>query len=285
MAFRRAAALGLLLPLAAFAGPAHAQGGEGGGGNAASTLDVEYNIYVGGITLGQLTMSLRMEGESYKAISTLRTSGVVDALWSAKIEASSSGTIEGGNLKPTLYYASSQHSDANQQVTVKFPASGAPSYFAEPAYSNPARLAQPADQVNTLDPVSAMVSIATAFRSQGAKPCGTTLPIYDARRRYEVALSFERNANVDMDNGLYAGPVDICRLVHKPISGAPQKISRDGKLPLLRAWMISVQSSADPSRRFVVPLRIWTQAGDIGIAAAVLSSVRLDGAKLAKLNK
>lgn len=287
MAFRRGAALGLLLSLAASAPPVHAQGGERGGGDAAaaSTLDVEYSIYVGGITLGQLTISMRMEGGAYKAISTLRTSGVVNAVWSAKIEASTSGMIEGGALKPQLYYASSQSEARNQQVTVKYPEGSAPTFFAEPAYLDPQKIVMPdAQKLGTLDPVSAMVTITTALGAEGAKPCVATLPVYDARRRYDVGLTFERKTNVNMDNGLYSGPVEICRIAYNPLAGAPQQVLADGKLPPLRAWMAPLQSSADPSRRYMIPLRIWAES-DFGIAAAVLTSVRLDGTKLTKINK
>lgn len=283
IAFRRAAALGLLLSVSAALQSAHAQGGEREASAVASTLDVEYNIYFGGITLGQLSIALRMEGGSYKAISTLRTSGVVDALWSAKIEASSNGIIENGQLKPVLYYASSQHDESNQQVTVKYPPGAAPTFFAEPAYKDPQRIVMKDEQkIHTLDPVSAMVSITTALGADGAKPCGIVLPVYDARRRYDVSLTLERNAKVDMDNGLYSGQVQVCRIAYKPLAGAPQRVLRNGNLPPVHAWVAPLQSKIDPSRRYMIPLRIWAES-EIGIAAAVVSSIKLDGVKLTKL--
>jgi hypothetical protein len=285
MAFCRGAAAGLIFAVMALAPPAHAVGGEDVAASA-STLDVTYTIYAGGITLGELSVGVRMEGDAYKAISTLRTSGVVDALWRAKIEASSSGTVENGRVKPSLYYASSQHDDVNQQVTVTYPANGAPTYRAEPAYRDPKRIAMPdAQKINTLDPVSAMVSLTTmlAGGGDGAKPCAIALPVYDARRRYDVALSFERNTKVNMDNGLYSGAVDVCRLAYKPIAGPPQRVVRDGKLPPVRVWMAETKDAADPSRLYRIPLRIWAES-DFGIAAAVLTSVKIDGTKLSKLN-
>jgi hypothetical protein len=278
-------ACGALLLVAGIARPAFAVGGEDAPGTAASvsTLDVQYDIYLGGVSLGALTMSVRIEGDAYKAISSLQTSGVANAFSRTKIDGSSNGRIADGVPRPLLYFANSQHGEKNQQVTVKFPLDGPPTIFAEPAYRDPQRILM-ADELklHALDPVSAMVSFTTSFDTDQKNPCDIKLPVYDARRRYDVGLSYVRKSNVRMDNGLYEGPVEICKVDYKPLAGARQNVLKNGKFPPIYAWLTSLQSSADPARRYMLPLRIWVES-ELGIGAAVASSIKLDGTKLVKL--
>ena len=66
----------------------------------ASTLELSYDLYVGGISLGKVAMSARFQGSDYKAISTLETSGIVNAFWQSKIEAASNGLARPGRCPP-----------------------------------------------------------------------------------------------------------------------------------------------------------------------------------------
>jgi hypothetical protein len=279
------AVCGALLSVATLTQPAFAVGGEDAPGIAAgvSTLDVQYDIYLGGISLGALSMSVRIEGDAYKAISSLQTSGVANAFTRTKIDGSSSGVIDGDAPKPTLYFANSQHGENNQQVTVKFPLDGPPTFFAEPAYRNPKRIEMPDNvKLHSLDPVSAMVSFTTSYDLNRKDPCRVTLPVFDAQRRYDIGLSFVKDTDIRMDNGLYAGPVQVCKIAYKAVAGARQYVAKNGKLPPIFTWLTSLQSTAVPARHYILPLRIWAES-ELGVAAAVASSVKLDGVKLVKL--
>ncbi len=85
--------------------PASGAGGEDPAIDSApsSTLDLTYNLYVGGIPLGKVAMSARFQGNDYKAISSLETKGVVNAFWQSKIETASSGSATKDKLRPSLY--------------------------------------------------------------------------------------------------------------------------------------------------------------------------------------
>ena len=51
------------------------------------------------------------------------------------------------------------------------------------------------------------------------KPCGAVAPVFDGRRRYDVALSYVKKTDVQMDNGLYQGPVLVCQIHYDQIAG------------------------------------------------------------------
>jgi hypothetical protein len=263
----------------------------GAGGEAtddttpASTLDVSYNLYVGGIPLGKVAMSSRFQGNDYKAVSTLETQGIVNAFWQSKIEAASNGLVERGAIRPALYDSYSQNrSNPRQQVTLTFGPEGPRSLYSDPPYPETRYAVSEDQQKNTLDPLSAAVFLTNSVNGENAKPCETVAPVFDGRRRYDVALSFVSKSDVRMDNGLYRGPVSICQIRYNQIAGYQQTLVDQGKkLPDIFAWVRPVRSKTDPGRRYMLPLRVWAET-EYGIVVALASAVRVDGEALRAQN-
>ena len=69
--------------------PALAAGGAGGDGQTlpASRLEVAMTLFAGGITMGHMDLDATQRGGEYHAVSTLQTSGVVNAFWQSEIQA------------------------------------------------------------------------------------------------------------------------------------------------------------------------------------------------------
>jgi hypothetical protein len=260
----------------------------GAGGEAtdhatpASTLDLSYSLYVGGIPLGKVAMTARFQGNDYKAISTVETAGIVNAFWQSKIEAASNGLLERGAVRPSLYDSYSQNRKAERrQVTLTFGPEGPKGLFSDPPYPEAQYPVSEDQQRNTLDPLSAAVFLISNVNADKAKPCEVVAPVFDGRRRYDVALRFVKNADVKMDNGLYSGPVAVCQVRYNQIAGYQQTIIEQGKkLPAMYAWVIPVRSQQDPTRQFMLPLRVWAET-EYGIVVALASSAKVDGATLA----
>ena len=273
-------ALGALACAVTFASPALAAGGEGADerGLPTSTLDLSYNLYVGGITLGKVGMSAQLQGADYKATSTLETKGVVNAFWQAKIETSSNGTIGEDRVQPSLYDSFSvRRTGQRQEVTLTFNSDGPKSVYSNPPYEQDKYPVSETLKKRALDPLSAVLYLTTSFQANQNKPCGVVAPVFDGRRRYNVALSFVKRTDVHMDNGLYQGPALVCQIHYDEVAGYKQKILEEGqKLPNIYAWVAAFQSTSDPGRHYLVPLRIWAETA-YGIAVAVASEVKLDG--------
>jgi len=251
----------------------------------ASTLDLSYDLYVGGIPLGKVAMSTRLQGTDYKAISTLETAGIVNAFWQSKIEAASNGLVERGDVRPALYDSYSRNrNDERRQVTLTFGPEGPKSLFSDPPYPETRYTVSEDQQRKTLDPLSAAVFLTTSISGQSAKPCETLAPVFDGRRRYDVSLRFVRTADVKMDNGLYRGPVSVCQVRYSQIAGYQQTLVQQGKkLPDIFAWVTPVRSRLDPSRQYMLPLRVWAET-EYGIVVALASSAKVDGQALGSAN-
>jgi len=91
------------------ASPALAAGGAGAETSAqpASRLEMAMSLYAGGITMGHMSLDASLRGSDYHAVSTLETSGVINAFWQSQIQATSSGKLAAKNLAPALYESAS----------------------------------------------------------------------------------------------------------------------------------------------------------------------------------
>lgn len=276
--------IGVLLGALMVTPPVLGAGGEDvDAATPTSTLNLAYELYAGGIPLGKAAMSARFQGADYKAISTVETSGIVNAFWQSKVEASSSGLVSNGRVQPSLYDSFSQNRSLQRRhATLTFDPEGPKSLNSDPPYGENRYPVSDEQRKRTLDPLSAVIYLTSSYTGNPGKPCGVTAPIFDGRRRYDVAFSYLRKADVHMDNGLYNGPVVVCQVQYKQIAGYQQSvIENNKKFPKLYAWVVATKSSSNPDRTFMVPIRVWAET-EFGIVVAVASQVKLDGQPLAQ---
>jgi hypothetical protein len=266
--------------------PVLAVGGEAADKDGlSSTLDLSYDLYVGGISLGKVSMSARFQGEDYKALSTLETKGIVSAFWQAKIEASSSGQVAGGRVQPALYDSFSQNRFVQRRhATLTFSPEGPKTLQSDPPYDENRYPVSEEQRRRTLDPLSAAIFLTSSSTAKQAKPCEATAPIYDGRRRYDVVFNYMKKTDVHMDNGLYSGPAMVCQVHYNQIAGYQQSVLEQNKrFPKMYAWVVSARSSTDPNRNYMVPVRVWAET-EYGIVVALASQAKVDGQALTRTN-
>ncbi len=276
------------LPLAlAMSQPVQGAGGEGPDDSAgpASTLELSYDLYVGGISLGKAGMSVRYQGDDYKAISTLETKGIVNAFWQSKIEAASNGLLNKGRVQPSLYDSFSQNrANPRRHGTMTFTPEGPKTLVSDPPYGDNRYPVSDEQRRQTLDPLSAAVFLTSSSLAKDAKPCDAKAPIFDGRRRYDVVFDYVKKTDVHMDNGLYSGAALVCQIHYNQIAGYQQSVIEQNKhFPKMYAWVVPARSSTDPNRSYMVPIRVWAET-DYGIVVALASQAKLDGQPLNRPN-
>jgi Protein of unknown function (DUF3108) len=262
-----------------WAAPARAAGGAGGEAPAlpASRLEVAITLYAGGITMGHMDMDATLRGGEYHVVSTLQTSGVINAFWQSEIQATSSGKLGARNLMPGLYdsfYVG--RSGRKQEVSLSYYGAAAPRLFAEPAYSTTGFEVKQDDTKNTMDPLSAITFIFSGLGAQSGNPCATTAPVFDGRRRYDIELTRIKDVDVRMDSGLYQGKALQCDVRYHQLAGFRPRVLKDNeKFPLIHAWFVSLPSPV-AGLDYVVPVRIWAET-KYGVLALLATSVKVDG--------
>jgi hypothetical protein len=277
------ALLGGLLMLVATPHGAGAAGGEATQAapnpTSSSTLAISMTLYIQGLTLGTVELTSTVDGSAYRAVSRLKTEGIVTLLWRQTIQATASGRIQPDGFQPALYDAFVVKSDgSNEQISLTYGDNGPPKLFVDPPFMDSVKIEIPVkQQMESLDPVSAMTFLLAG--SGGREPCGRQVSVYDGRRNYVIALTRRAATTIRLDNGLYSGPGLQCAVTYRQVSGAGQKVL-EGKsaLPTAQA-MVATLTSKQTGRAYHVPLRLWADT-PYGRVAAVATSVSLDGAPL-----
>jgi hypothetical protein len=257
------------------ASPAMAAGGAGAEAPAppASRLEMATTLYAGGITMGHMDIDATLRGTEYHAVSTMHTSGVVNAFWQAEIQATSSGKLAGRNFAPTLYDSfDTGRSGKRQQVSLNFE-NGMPRLYADPAYVTTGYDVKPDDIRNALDPLSAVTFI---FSGIAGDPCAITAPVFDGRRRYDVAMTRIKDVDIRMDNGLYQGKAVQCDVRYRQLAGfRPNVLKANESFPMIHAWFVRVPSSV-AGHDYTVPVRVWADT-KYGVLAMLATSLKVDG--------
>jgi len=270
----------IALPLLVLAvSQAWAAGGAGDEqpGLPASKLEVAMTLYAGGITMGHMDLDATLRGTQYHAVSTMQTSGVVNAFWQSEIQATSSGKLGARNFAPSLYDSfDTGHSGRKQEVSLTYDGSGPPRLFADPVYSTTGYEVKPDDTKNTLDPLSAVTFIFSGMGTSANNPCSVTAPVFDGRRRYDIEMSKIRDVDIRMDNGLYTGKGVECEVRYHQIAGfRPRVLRANESFPLIRAWVAAFPSQVT-GRAYTVPVRVWADT-KYGVLAMIANSVKVDG--------
>jgi hypothetical protein len=268
-----AAALSLLGAVSAFA--AGGQSSVDQTAKPSAQLQMAMALYAGGIGLGNVDMDATFRGDEYHVTSNLTTSGVVNAFWQSQIQATSKGRTLPGKLAPELYDSFYTGRNAkNQEVSLTYEA-GQPRLYANPAYPTRGYEVPAEQQKNTFDPMSTIIYIAAGPRADAKNPCGATVPVFDGRRRYDIEMTKEKEADIKMDNGIYRGHVHICNVKYKQISGfSPGVLKAKQSFPPIHMWVAVIPASG--GHTFTVPLRVWADT-EYGTIAAVVKKLVIDG--------
>ena len=153
---------------------------------ATEPINTIYDLYLGGIKAGELTIDASYDAERYKAFSVLRTAGIVGAVYKASFEAETQGRLTDTGLVPDRFSANSRMKKKQQAVEMLYDGVAPKSVSAEPAFIPKPWEIEPTEQSGTIDPITA--AIAHLAPMPRANICNRTVEVYDGRRRYAIVM-------------------------------------------------------------------------------------------------
>jgi hypothetical protein len=270
-----------LVPLAALAADTKAPVDPGtmtvaqAGGGATSTVQLVWQVYLGGFNLGNIGLKSSFSGNGYSAVSRLKTAGVVNSFYEAVIDANSVGVVAGGGLQPQKYDSNTNNEKQNQKVGLTYTAAGI-QLSSDPPYNTERFPVSEEQKRGTLDPLSGLVFSLSGVSQTATKPCGDTVRVFDGRRRYDIELTFQGRDKVKTDGG-YSGPAVKCTVVYKQLAGFKPNLNKGKAIPVITAWFAEMEStSGGPVKKFIVPVKIMTET-PYGTALAHARKVTIDG--------
>ena len=215
-----------------------------------------YDISLGGFQVAEAKLRVQWKEDDYIATFELVSDGLLDWFYSATIKTEASGAFTPeGRTTPELFTFRSKFDERPQDVDVAYSEAGPSEVRAEPPFKpRPWQLA-PEEQIDTLDPISAIVRL--MHPRTGIDVCDRSVDIFDGRRRYELALVEE------LERSEEDGYVKIeCIAVWRRLAGFKPKYMR---LPP-NEFILRVHVYEDG---VIWPVRAWAET-DYGAVVAVL---------------
>ena len=233
------------------------------------TVDGEYNILLGGMTIGRFALDTVFDGKGYTITVRGTTSGVSRFVSDGKGLLKSSGRIVGSRVLPAAYMLdTSENGHRNSTVSMQMKAGTIINVAAMPP------LAKKADRVpllpqhkrNIFDPLSAM--IVPIVKGNPSAACNRTVPVFDGWQRFDVKLSYKGTAEVDGQAGSYKGSVVVCAARYVAVAGhrpTREAIEYMENNKALEVWLAPVESLG-----VMMPFRmqIGTEVGMLTIHAS-----------------
>ncbi len=203
-------AAALALALAVLGDTAHAD----------SRLAARYGVWVAGLPVGNTDVDVVIGSAEYTSAASGRASGWLRALVAGEGTLSARGAVVDNRLVPASFSAKTAGDDETSAVTMTLEAGDAKDVTAETSAPDAERVPLTADhRKGIVDPLSALlVPVGGSGEVVTPEACRRTLPIFDGRRRFDLALSFKRIDRVKAAKG-YAGAAVVCAVTFKAIAG------------------------------------------------------------------
>ena len=201
-------ALACLAPLAA-AVPAPAPEDEG-------RIEQVYDLYAGGIPIGEAVLEAEVGTDGYAAGGTLRTAALVRAFFDAGMAVAAEGAVEDGAMRPETFTVTTVNGDETETRRVEYADGRVASARSDRPEKDRDWHLEPAEQGAVLDPVTAALSV-LAPRRTGF--CDRRVEMFDGKRRFALEIG-----PAEPDTGRLRCPSRYVRLAgYKPKFLTPER--------------------------------------------------------------
>lgn len=160
-------------------------------------FNAEYDFYIGGLPIAELTLHGTVGDLGYDARSIVQTRGLLNLLANGEVIAAAEGYRHAaGYLTPDAYDTAIITSSDERRITIAYDDEIAEVSVLPPEDASPSDAVAEA-YPGTLDPVTAVVTIMSPKPGNGL--CNRTIPIFDGKRRYDIILlPVEQRGNIEM---------------------------------------------------------------------------------------
>jgi len=223
------AALALVLGLAATPhSPAGAKTRVDQADISQTAHETEFNVKFGLLTVGNMIFGVSMDGQSYTFTGKGKTKGLAEWFASGKADIKSEGVVSGRDLIAASHFLSVTEKKKTAVLKMSFDKGEIKNVFVEPDKRKKNKkepkyvLIKPEDMKNIVDPASTMViPVDLESATDPVSVCGRTFRVYDGETRFDMKLSYKRNAEITTKG--YDGHAYVCQLRYIPVAGHKRK--------------------------------------------------------------
>lgn len=187
--------------------------------SAGGRLEANYRLTVAGLPVGAGGWTIDFDDDNYTMAVNGRVTGLMQAFSNGDGTASVRGSLTGTRVAPQSYTINIRTRKKNDTVRMALAGGAVRALSIEPP-SEPKPEAIPLSEAHkrgVLDPISAAVIPRGGGDGIQADACQRTLPVFDGRQRYDLAMSYKRTERAQAAG--YEGSAVVCRVMYSPVSG------------------------------------------------------------------
>jgi Protein of unknown function (DUF3108) len=190
------------------------------GAAAQGKLEAHYRVSVAGLPIGSGAWVIDVGDDRYTMAASGQVTGLLRAFSSGDGTAAIKGTINGNRVASTGYAINIRSRNRLDEVRMGLAGGTVKELSVEPPVEPHDRMVPltEAHKRGVLDPISAGMIPAVGPSGLDPEACRRTLPVFDGRQRYDLALSYRRMERVKAERG-YEGPVIVCAVSYQPLGG------------------------------------------------------------------
>lgn len=227
-----------------------------------SAFSAEYSGSVYILKVADISLSARLEPETYSSAATFQSGGLLRWFDDTDIVASVTGYRRDEGLAPYRYEHVNRSSNKGRVVGIDFPEGTAVPDVNPPFGSMGDPAATDEERLGAMDPISVILSLVLSPPGAGESVCDRTLPIFDGKARYD--LRFISLGQDDVRTRAYRGDALRCHAFIEPISGYDEgdRPTQEEIARPVNIWFVEMDGIHVPVR-----FRAATQIGNISIEA------------------
>jgi hypothetical protein len=194
---------------------------------AADTFRGVYDVFLGGLRGGELSLTVKRDGPRYEATAEMKSAGLAAWIFPGKAEARARGGLTGPVAPtPARFDAEGAFAGKPQVVSMTFDPARPLRLEADPPLRKRSYEADLSKLGGALDPLSAAVAV-LAPAPVGAV-CGRTISVFDSRRQFDLNLGAETRD----------GDLIRCEGEFRRVAGFKDKHLRQPPHPFTAWWRV-----------------------------------------------
>jgi len=250
-----------------------------GPAKAAELVELEYEVYFGGMHIVSAKASLQKGSQNYRISSEATTQGMLKWMFGWTGNGKSVGAITPKGLQPVEHSHNSLSDDKTREVKIDYNPGGKVEFQVKDSDPDSDEYRRtPLDLAtidNTIDPMSAILSMSRNLES--GHECVGEFPIFDGQRRYNITLTHREPKMIEAtEYSVFSGEAVGCEVKIEQIGGFWKKPSKYSKGARNRVIWVARPIPESPP----VPVKLNVQT-KMGTLVAHLTRVRVGGRELA----
>ncbi len=224
---------------------------------------------------GKATFHVDLEPDTYRIASKVKTTGLADLLVNYDLNLSATGYVRDNRLDTYAFVSQNRDGKKNRRVELTYGESDV-AMTVRPRFGDLGHPpATPAQKLDALDPISALISFGLEPRHDDGRPCGGPIKVFDGRQLSHLHLEFAGMKSVSSE--AWRGEAIECHVQLEKVAGydeddvdTGEQENLSGLDGPLRMWLAPLANGA------TIPVRIEADSEDIGKVVLQASQLKFE---------